>query len=255
MKKPLIVSFLSFVVGSSALFSEVALVPPADGPLPVALTFDDGVCEHLTVAAPLLAEFGYPATFNIVTDWIGKRENALTWDGVRELARAGYDIASHTSSHKLLTKLLAEGKTAEFRHEVLDSVSVIASNTGVRVTHICLPGNHWDKDVQRAIEELGFGVQEWRRPNIGGGVALSAREQTRTAIKRALNEGRNQYALMFHGIDKFGWRPFTNGAADLRAVFEELRALEKAGVIKVVPYAVAYPRVMPTSEPASHTTL
>ena len=111
--------------------------------------------------------------------------------------------------------------------------------------------------VQREIENLGFGVHEWRRPNIGGGegVKTPAREQARNAIKKAIADKRGKCALMFHGIDKFGWRPFPNGAADLRSVFEELREQEKAGVIKVVPYAAAYPRKMPMSEPAFRVTL
>ena len=252
MKKTFIAFLVSFAAGLSAVFAEDALVPPAGGPLPVALTFDDAVKEHATIAAPLLAEFGYPASFNIVTDYIGKWNSSLDWDDVRMLAKAGHDIVSHTCSHKLLTKMLAEGKVDQFRHEILDSVAAIESNANIRVTHICLPGNHWNKDVQLAIENLGFGVHEWRRPNIGGGddVKPSAREKTRAAIRKAIGDKRGRLALMFHGIEKFGWRPFPNGAADLRSVFEELRELEKSGVIKVVPYAEAYPRKMPASEPS-----
>ena len=246
MKTNLLASCILILAATTASMADEPKPAPAGEPLRVVLTFDDAVKEHATIAAPLLAEFGYPASFNIVTDYIGKLDNSLNWDDVRMLAKAGHDIVSHTCSHKLLTKMLAEGKVDDFRHEILDSVAAIESNANIRVTHICLPGNHWNKDVQRAIENLGFSVHEFRRPNIGGGdgVTLSAREQARAAIRKAVDDKRGRLALMFHGIEKFGWRPFPNGAADLRSVFEELRELEKSGAIKVVPYAEAYPRIL-----------
>jgi peptidoglycan/xylan/chitin deacetylase (PgdA/CDA1 family) len=47
-------------------------------PLPrgsVALTFDDGYRDNLTVAAPMLAEFGFPATLYLATSYLDAEEN------------------------------------------------------------------------------------------------------------------------------------------------------------------------------------
>ena len=43
--------------------SERAAQRSAGDPLPVAITFDDDLANHAAVAAPILAEFGFPATF------------------------------------------------------------------------------------------------------------------------------------------------------------------------------------------------
>ncbi|MBQ6340003.1 MAG: polysaccharide deacetylase family protein [Kiritimatiellae bacterium] len=243
MKTYLLASCILTIAAAAASIADEPTAAQAGEPLKVVLTFDDGSKEHATLAAPLLAEYGYQATFNIITDRIGVSTNSLTWGQVRELAKAGHEIASHTCTHRNLNTLIAEGKSDDARHEILDSVAAIESNTQIRVTHICLPFNAWTPDVDKLVKGLGFDIQEFRRPNIGGDDEMkrSAREQARAAVKKALDDKRVRLALMFHGIDKIGWRPFPNGAADLRSIFEELRELERSGVIKVVPYAEAYP--------------
>lgn len=45
------------------------------------ITFDDGYKDNLTVAAPLLREFGLPASFFIATDFIAERR-MFWWDAV-----------------------------------------------------------------------------------------------------------------------------------------------------------------------------
>ncbi len=216
----------------------------AKKPFPVALTFDDNAKELWTIAAPMLVEFGYPATFNVITGGLGKWDPSLrlTWDDVRGLVRAGFDIATHTRSHTPLTKLLQEGKTEQLRSEVVDSAAEIERETGYHVTLVCLPGNYWSPEIDREVKALGFGVQEWRRPGIGGGegVTKTPREQAKAAIEKAMADGRGQCALMFHGIDKMGWRPLPRGAEDLRDVFELLREMERAGTIRVVSYDEAF---------------
>ena len=246
MKTYLLASCILTIAAAAASIADEPRAAQAGEPLKVVLTFDDGSKEHATLAAPLLAEYGYQATFNIITDRIGMSTNSLTWGQVRELAKAGHEIASHTCTHRNLNTLIAEGKSDDARHEILDSVAAIESNTQIRVTHICLPFNAWTPAVDKLVKGLGFDIQEFRRPNIGGDDEMkrSAREQARAAVKKALDDKRVRLALMFHGIDKIGWRPFPNGAADLRSIFEELRELERSGVIKVVPYAEAYPRLL-----------
>ena len=77
----------------------------------LAITFDDGYRDNFVNAAPVLERLGLPATFFIVSEWIGSSV-VPWWDGrhglrypwmtrheVRALHRRGFDIGAHTRTH------------------------------------------------------------------------------------------------------------------------------------------------------------
>ena len=59
----------------------------------VSFTFDDGAPSHLEDAAPLFEQYGYRATFYLVTNW------NPNWNGFQELADKGHEIGSHSKTH------------------------------------------------------------------------------------------------------------------------------------------------------------
>jgi peptidoglycan/xylan/chitin deacetylase (PgdA/CDA1 family) len=75
------------------------------------LTFDDGYLDNYEHAAPVLERLGLPATFFVVTQWIGTDVVAwwdrplgaphpwMTWEHVRSLHRRGFEIGAHTRTH------------------------------------------------------------------------------------------------------------------------------------------------------------
>ena len=77
----------------------------------LAITFDDGYRDNLINAAPILARLELPATFFVVSRWIGTsvvpfwdlRRGVqypwMTWDEVIALHRLGFDIGAHTRTH------------------------------------------------------------------------------------------------------------------------------------------------------------
>jgi peptidoglycan/xylan/chitin deacetylase (PgdA/CDA1 family) len=90
----------------------------------VAITFDDGYRSVHRLARPILDEFGMLATLFVPTDFIGSEEPMawpgidrwlggeherelipMSWDEVRELRDAGWEIGSHTKSHPKLTQV------------------------------------------------------------------------------------------------------------------------------------------------------
>ncbi len=82
---------------------------PVDGCL--AITFDDGYRDNFVNARPVLEALALPATFFVVSRWIGTdawpwwdREHGvrhawMSWDQVRTLNERGFEIGAHTQTH------------------------------------------------------------------------------------------------------------------------------------------------------------
>jgi peptidoglycan/xylan/chitin deacetylase (PgdA/CDA1 family) len=80
----------------------------------VVLTFDDSVKSHATVAGPLLKRYGFGATF-FVTEGFTFRANKkdyMTWEEIRGLHEAGFEIGNHTRDHMSVTPATV-GRLAE----------------------------------------------------------------------------------------------------------------------------------------------
>lgn len=87
-------------MGSSMVFAQDVEIATWSGfrKAAVSFTFDDGPQSDVGVALPMFDKYGYKATFNIVTGWVGG-QGMISWDGVKQLASSGHEIASHSDSH------------------------------------------------------------------------------------------------------------------------------------------------------------
>jgi len=85
----------------------------------VSFTFDDGPKSDAEIAAPMFEKYGYRATFNIVTNWVGAN-GMVSWNDVKTMASAGHEIASHSESHP--------GNGAMPSNEISSSKRVISNN-------------------------------------------------------------------------------------------------------------------------------
>ena len=98
--------FVFLFLGSWSAIAE----PPALLPVPdktVVLTFDDGVLSHSTIVAPMLKKYGFPATFFVCEfqpDFDDKTKY-MSWEQMAQLHRDGFEVASHTRSHKHVNQM------------------------------------------------------------------------------------------------------------------------------------------------------
>lgn len=90
----------------------------------VSFTFDDGGLSFITKAAPILEKYGFKGVFFISTKFIGT-PGFLSVEQVKELAKRGHLVGSHSHSHpEIFTKLSKEDINKEWKtsFEILNSM-------------------------------------------------------------------------------------------------------------------------------------
>ncbi len=131
-------------------------------PFSIVLTFDDGYSSDLERAAPILQEFGFPATFFLSTGLLGK-EGMLTRNQARELSCIpGLELGSHGVSHRFLSHLSQE----ECARELQDSFRSLADLSASNCFSLSAPGGRTSPQVAREAEEAGFRALCTSRPGL-----------------------------------------------------------------------------------------
>lgn len=123
------------------------------------LTFDDGWKNQYENAAPLLSKYGCRAVFYIYPDFIGGSA-AMSWRQLKELARAGHVIGSHSYTHeKLILRKPFESKedyAKRLAFECAGSAKKIVAQLGFRPKDFCYPYGYYSEDLFSALEKAGY---------------------------------------------------------------------------------------------------
>jgi peptidoglycan/xylan/chitin deacetylase (PgdA/CDA1 family) len=117
----------------------------------LALTFDDGSETDLLTAAPLLRGVGFNATFFIVAGLIGT-PHFLDKNQLCELHRAGFEIGSHSMTHRHLSDL----SDGELRGELQSSKDRLQQIIGAPIVHLSCPNGRWSPRVAQVAREVGY---------------------------------------------------------------------------------------------------
>jgi len=143
---------------------------------PVIITFDDADESVYLHGYPVLHAYGFTATVFVVSDYVGKPNywdanlggiysNHLSWEQISQLAESGWEIGSHTATHRDLLALSPQ----EVEAELLQSRRRIAARIGVPVYFLSYPFNRFDDSVAAIARRVGY----------RGGCALAARRNAR----------------------------------------------------------------------------
>jgi peptidoglycan/xylan/chitin deacetylase (PgdA/CDA1 family) len=130
------------------------------------LTFDDGVRNFFTVAAPLLLQKQLRATVFIVTGseftdhrldsrWEWRPEDDytyLSWNEVRQLTTDGFEFGSHTSTHAALPEI----PPTEARREMQASLDALNAYLPGKSFPLAYPHGRTSEEIRRLSELLGY---------------------------------------------------------------------------------------------------
>ena len=112
---------------------------PAQGQKIVCICFDDGWLSAYINATPILNQYGFKATFGIITQYSdGNYPAYMSWSDIEKLAANGEDIASHTYSHIALATLdndsiiyqLSQSKQDLNSHSITSQIFVYPDGSG-----------------------------------------------------------------------------------------------------------------------------
>jgi peptidoglycan/xylan/chitin deacetylase (PgdA/CDA1 family) len=153
-----------------ATFEQAIVSPP--GRRTVAVTFDDAYLSVLRLAKPMLDAVGFPATVYAPTAYLDTPDRPLSWDGIEhwsegeferellpmswdqlgELAEAGWEIGSHTSTHPHLTRLDDDA----LRRELVESRAMVEGRLGRPCQTLAYPYGDHDERVVAAAAAAGY---------------------------------------------------------------------------------------------------
>jgi len=132
---------------------------PADA---VVITFDDGFADCVQHAAPVLRRFGFPATFFLVSGRMGEtnvwdgadapRAPLMTWRDASDLAGGGFELASHSVTHPVLTALDA----VKARAEIAGSRRALEDRLAQPIRFFAYPFGRVDGRVRDLVQEAGY---------------------------------------------------------------------------------------------------
>lgn len=153
----------------------------------VALTFDDGLLDFRTDAAPILARFGCPATLYVVAGLLGKTSDwlaplgegarpMLTQDDLRRLVDQGIEIGGHSMSHPELDILPPD----KARFEIEGSRRELERVIGRPVRSFAYPHGYASATTRRLTKEAGYTSAVRVRH------ALSSRDETPFGLSRLI---------------------------------------------------------------------
>lgn len=132
-------------------------------PLPrkaVAITIDDGYRSVYDLAYPILEKHGFTATLFIYTAFIDNSPNALTWEQLRELSQAGFEVESHTITHADLTLKRKGESQAKYLQRIERELRVprelIRTHLGQNPVWLAYPYGRWNNLVVSMALEAGY---------------------------------------------------------------------------------------------------
>ena len=126
----------------------------------VIITLDDGYQSIYKFAYPLLKRYGYTATLFIYTDFIEASRNALTWNQLRKLKTAGFEIGSHSISHADLTKKLPHENDQTYwsriTKEFINSKKIIDRELNQDTQSFAYPYGNYNQQILGLFSKAGY---------------------------------------------------------------------------------------------------
>ncbi len=170
---------------------------------PILITFDDGYQDNYDNAYPILKKYNMKATIFVVTGFLGKHKNYLTWEEAKELENSGISIESHTLNHKSMTELSDE----QLRVELVNSRIDIKEKLGKESYFMAYPTGTYNLHIANMVKEAGYkGAFTIKYGNADGNTNVYAIERIPIFHTENTNKDFFQRLKYIPLFQKLGWK-------------------------------------------------
>lgn len=127
----------------------------------VVITFDDGYTSIYHAAWPVLRKYNWPFTVFVNSQHHDeKNRHYMSWEQLREMAKAGITIGNHSVSHAHMIRRQVEEKEADWlarsRREIEDAQKRIDAEVGRQLRVFAYPFGEHNPALESLLEELGY---------------------------------------------------------------------------------------------------
>ena len=137
-------------IGPEQLLAAIGQGTPLP-PHPVLITFDDAQVSPYIHAVPILKQYGFTATFFIMTVRIGQA-GALSAPQIQALTAAGFTIGGHTWNHPIL----ARQSPAQINLQLDRSAADLTALLGRAPIYFAYPDGLYNAQVVAALQAHGY---------------------------------------------------------------------------------------------------
>ena len=171
----------------------------------ISYTFDDGLAEHYTLAAPQLEQRGFRGTFFINGSKVNKDERHIkdttrvTWPQLKEMAEKGQEISNHGWAHRNFAKFPFE----VLKEDILKNDSAIYAHVGVMPRTYAYPNNTKQGEAMAFVARNRVGTRLKQRSVGSKRTARDLEKWMETLIKTG-DWGVGMTHGLTYGYDAFG---------------------------------------------------
>lgn len=171
----------------------------------ISYTFDDGLAEHYTLAAPQLEQRGFRGTFFINGSKANKDERHIkdttrvTWPQLKEMAEKGHEISNHGWAHRNFAKFPFE----VLKEDILKNDNAIYAHVGVMPRTYAYPNNTKQGEAMAFVARNRVGTRLKQRSVGSKRTARDLEKWMETLIKTG-DWGVGMTHGLTYGYDAFG---------------------------------------------------
>ena len=171
----------------------------------ISYTFDDGLAEHYTLAAPQLEQRGFRGTFFINGSKVNKDERHIkdttrvAWPQLKEMAEKGHEISNHGWAHRNFAKFPFE----VLKEDILKNDSAIYAHVGVMPRTYAYPNNTKQGEAMAFVARNRVGTRLKQR-SVGSKRTARDLEKWMEILIKTGDWGVGMTHGLTYGYDAFG---------------------------------------------------